>query len=157
MISVRKIKTFTGTDTRGFNCELLLNGKYVAAVINDGGGGGTHFQWVYREAEKEVLDWAKTQPMPDMSDISDEKWDESKDETGSFRLDVAIEDAIIRKDAEAKIKRLIKKGRTVFLLDDERIDHGYRTLNMPWSDKAKEFLKSKFPGKKLTVLNEALA
>lgn len=154
MVTVRKVKTFMGMDCPGYNCELLFNGKPVACVVQDGSGGETQIEWKSPEDEKTVLAWAKSLPMPDMSDVGGTTLPESHDKTGFFRLDVAIEEAIAKQDMDKRLKRMCKK-KTIFLLPGEVIAKGYRSLNIPWGPKAKEFLAKKFP--KAKVLNEEYA
>ncbi|MEI6423293.1 MAG: hypothetical protein WCP55_13810 [Lentisphaerota bacterium] len=45
MYSLRKVKTFIGNEGRGFNAELLRDGRPVAFVIDSAQGGEFEYQW----------------------------------------------------------------------------------------------------------------
>jgi hypothetical protein len=45
-LTVKNVKTFTGREGIGFNCDLYLDGKQIAQVLNDAGGGMFYYSGV---------------------------------------------------------------------------------------------------------------
>lgn len=56
--SVAAVKTFNGREGRGYSCNLMLNGKKVAEVLDDANGGPLSVRWLDNEfSEGQVRQW----------------------------------------------------------------------------------------------------
>ena len=63
-VEVRKVKSFRGREGLGFNAELVVDGKKVAFVIDEGSGGALRFDWEGGRdspAQKKLLLWLASQ------------------------------------------------------------------------------------------------
>jgi hypothetical protein len=62
MYSVKNVKSFTGMEGYGFNCDLFHHNVKIASVIDSGNGGMFNIRWTSKEVKNQCVDFCKSQP-----------------------------------------------------------------------------------------------
>ena len=139
-IEVKKIKTFMGMDCPGYNCDLHVDGKLVAYVVDDGSGGSTGFCWVENGKEvwngkmqKAVEAYCTAMPPVPVPD--------SKPLSMTLELYVALE--VEKMGVAKKLQQTLKKA-TCF--KTPKNDEGeYQILKLPFTPSVKDVVLKKYP------------
>ena len=107
--SVKNIKTFTGSEGKGFNATLYRDGKKIAMVSDMADGGMLRFDWVdYSAREEDKLDaYCATLPKTDLGHGL-RLVDTDKD----LFVSQLVEDESIRKRMRAQLRK-----KTVFIVN----------------------------------------
>jgi hypothetical protein len=151
---LKKYHKNMGHEGEGFNCELWMDGTLVAHVIDEGGGGAPMFHWATREMASKVLDHIKTLPekvYPADPKHGIEAFSHPADQE-SFIWD------LVEAHLEGKRVRRAAKTKLLFTLkSDAGTDVAYRTLKVPYSEQAAEFVRKKYGDDLLEIINETLA
>jgi hypothetical protein len=167
--TVKNIKSFMGTDMPGYNATLYCDGKAVADVINDGGGGETDIHWKDYKQPSVSVPWknykdepftinctpeeaklyeflrGKTWSMPEI----DSKVHQHEPDTYIGEL---VEDVENQKRITATHKRWIKTKVVIKLKDAP--EGTYRTFTTPFTKKSKDFIVNKYGDQIEYFLNE---
>lgn len=117
-ITINALKTFTGIEGQGFNANLLLDGKKVAALIDEGCGGSLWVQYLgtaeqrraAEDAVKAAVDAIPPEPMP--ADAED--WVKTLYTDGFRKLD--LEDIVNRMVDDLLNERFMAKKRKTHVL-----------------------------------------
>ena len=115
MLTIKNVKhsVFASQETNCFEATVYWNGKKAGYAENSGRGGCTDIHWLNRDAEKEAITWAKTQP-----DIVTDLCLQDSDEifTYTFDLEGAIDELLETHLAEKELKTKLK---TKLLIKDD--------------------------------------
>ena len=145
VLTVKNVKSFMGTEGHGFNATLYVDGVRTAFVIDSAHGGPFDWQILNEKMYKFFSAFVLSHP-PILEDGLTLKKDE----------DWIMSDLVADYELNRDMKRLCKK-QTLFLLQGDKIEEGYRTLNIPYNDKAKAYLEKKYGNKVARILNEEVA
>lgn len=140
--AVKNLKTFNGHDGFGFEVSLYRDGKRLGTVTDDGWGGGYNYG-MPREDVEALRAYAKTLPPHVFGDGQSIGYDEDM-----VVWDLA-EPLFKAQDEKKALASLVRKSKanTVFVLDDEDPDEGYRYVKAPWSEKIETYLRQTYADK----------
>tara|TARA_R110000868_G_scaffold401988_1_gene677877 strand:+ start:373 stop:882 length:510 start_codon:yes stop_codon:yes gene_type:complete len=134
MLTIKNVKhsVFASQETNCFEATVYWNGKKAGYAENSGRGGCTDIHWLNRDAEKEAITWAKTQP-----DIVTDLCLQDSDEifTYTFDLEGAIDELLETHLAEKELKTKLK---TKLLIKD---DNSNKDEFHSWTFKKYKFSK----------------
>ena len=140
MITVKnvKIQEQLSEETLCFSATIYFRGQRVGEATNRGCGGCNNYHWFDRAASAEIEAWAEAQDL----------------EFDFEKLDQIIGKLVHDFDDARRMKRL-SKNRTVFRLAGD--DAGtYRSLSIPYSDRAQKYLDTEFGDKVIEIVGVAL-
>jgi hypothetical protein len=167
--TVKNIKSFMGLDFPGYNATLYCDGKAVAEVIQDGGGGPTDISWKDHKSPRVNVPWKNSKDedftMPCTPEeaklyehIRGKAWTFEEMDNKVFQHDPEtflgeiIEDAIAAKAVVATHKRWIKTLVCVKMKDTP--EGSFTTFKTTFTKKAKDFIVNKYGDKIEYFLNE---
>lgn len=161
---VKGVKSWTGRDGYGYECNLYRDGKKVARVLNEGNGGQTMFYWADTEAPKvEVThDFYGKEVTRKVSPEEAALLEHVKGMTYEFygetydHSDETFVGGLVDEYEEAKqFKRWCRKS-VVFRLKGDK-EGAWRTMKAKYDERAVKFLKDKYGDKIEEILNERFA
>lgn len=145
--SVKNVKTFNGMEGQGFNCSLLKNGKNIGRVDDYANGGC--FSYDIPENEKnELIEYCKTSP-------ECKEYINNRDMNDSFLHSLILDcfiDSLINNFLKDKRFKKMCKTKTVFIVDKN--EKSFYSLNVTYSEMAKNQIMKKFVGKEIEFVNE---
>jgi len=162
--AVKNVKSFMGLDMPGYNATLYCDGKAVALVINDGGGGETDIQWKDYDSPRIDVPWKNSKgeafnirctPLEAQlyEHIRGKTWKcEELNFEGDMDPETFVGQLVDQFEQEKTHKRWIK-NQTVFRLKDQT-EGEFRTLKMPFCKKAKDYIVNKYGDNVDYILNE---
>lgn len=157
--TVKNVKSFMGLDMPGYNATLYRDGKAVALVVNDGGGGETDIQWSDYKAPTVEVQWTNYKGEPftihctpeaakfyeyirgktwSMPEIDNEVHQHSPD----TYIGELVEDIEHQKRITAQHKRWIKTQVCIKLKKDP--EGHFVTFKTKFTQKAKDFIVNKY-------------
>ncbi len=149
-ISVKAVKSFRGMEGYGFNAKLMLDGKEVAFVIDEGNGGCFNYEWKDRNAEKELQAIAASEPPVACQYCRDCKAGKPCAEPLHKDVDWLVSEVVDAFETEKKLRSWCKKKMVFRLPADE---HGsYRTMNCIFTPESRAQIISKYPDAE--IINE---
>lgn len=144
-VELRNVKVHKdmSEETTCFSAQLWIDGAHAGAVKNDGQGGSNHYWFNNPALDKAFTEFAKTQPMdPEFAALG-----------VPMDSDIYVENLLNEHLERQKVARWCRT-KTVFRLPGAKPGE-YRTLSVPWGDRAKEILDEKYKGAAV-VLNGTL-
>lgn len=140
--TVKGLKTFAAHDGDGFEVTLYREGRRIGTVTDDGWGGGYIYHLEPGE-EKALQAYATTLPIHEFGD------GHSVDYDGDMVVWDLVEVLLDAQDAKKFISALVRKSKTntVFVLDDENPEEGYRYVKAPWDEKVEAYLRKTYTDK----------
>lgn len=144
MYTVKSIKVFPSMEGHGFNGNLYKDDQKIASFHNEGRGGSTHFDWV-DDNEKDLFH----------KYCQGKTW-EFDGKQLSKSMDIEIEDMVLEKENDMKLKRESKR-KTFFRPDSQKetFQKGeWLSLNVHFSDDVKKYLTDEYGH--CIILNEQL-
>jgi hypothetical protein len=148
---LKKYHKNIGHEGEGFYCDLWMEGKLIAHVIDEGNGGSPLFQWENRDAMVKLLDHIKTLPekVYPPSKFSPELRIPADTETFIWDL---VNEHIVRKKCQRSAKT-----KTLFRLkSDQGTDVEYRTIAMPYSEQLATKMRKQYGDNLAEIINETL-
>jgi hypothetical protein len=159
--SVKGVKTFKGTDWDGFNATLYKDGKKIALLVNDGGGGCLDITWLgdqpymeqFKPFEKDV---------EELRPIWEKAWtpDKTREWETEFMWDTEIfVDELINDFLNKRYLKNLLRKKVCFQVGDE-IDTSsdeFRTLRIGWKgneQRVRDWMQKTYPNQKVRILNE---
>ncbi|MFA5353699.1 MAG: hypothetical protein WC291_05675 [Thermodesulfovibrionales bacterium] len=151
--SITRFKEFRGHDGGGFNLNLLLKGKMVAQVDNDGWGGGFSYRWLDKGAEEAFT--VIVASLPKWVDEEDPEFPQLFPEGLDYDMDMAIEEFLIdpfvqNKQWKAACKR---NGNTVIRLHSLKKGE-YITIYQACTPDVKEGIRKKYGEDLIEIVND---
>ncbi len=146
-VTATKIKTHRGRDGVGYNATLTINGKPVAAILNEGCGGPTYLRAV-KDRDAVAAFEAKVAALPP------EPLDMGNGETRMVEVGVDYFLASLVEDVleDQRIRRLAKTNVVLRLPNDP--PGTYRTVKMTLDEKGRQWITAKHPNAE--VVNDKL-
>jgi hypothetical protein len=151
--AVTKIKTFRGRDGHGLNATLTRDGKAIAFVLDEGCGGMMRFDWDDRnhgESTEETLFRVFIASLP--PDPEDKSSTLSPETLQQFAMERWV-NAEVDRITNAKRFRKACKTKTLFQVGDDVGGDEFRCINGV-APHINEYLRKKYAGQKLRILNE---
>lgn len=130
--SIKKVKSFIGTEGYGYSCDLLLNGVKVGTVYDRADGGEVDFD--LKDDNLELFT----------------KYAKSKNECIEVVMGALVDDF----ENNKKFARLCKT-KTLFRIEGD-VEGEYRSIKHVWDDVMKQHLNEKYGSKVIEVYNEKL-
>lgn len=151
--SVKKIKSFMGQDTLGFNANLYRGKKKVAECVDDGGGGEVNIYWIDK-SEQLVLDsHCKSLPQLDTEFQTKEK----TPMTLTVDPELFVSELVGKAERERDANKMRKQCLTKTLYRGSKMGYGkYIILSSAYEPKVKDNLKKKY-GDDVEIFNEVFA
>jgi len=149
---VQKVKSFEGMEGKGFNAELVRDGKPVAFVIDEGNGGCYYFRWYDRGAVTVDVPWVDYKGNPVVvrctpeeaamhEEIRGKMWEsEFLDGQKQMDLDMFVGELVDAHENAKRFKRLAK-AKTLFRYVGEP-EGAWHVLKAPFSKRVKDFIVS---------------
>jgi hypothetical protein len=153
-LTIKKFQTMRTLDGGGYSYDLHIDGVKAAFVIDEGHGGMVMAQWYDRSLEPAFNAHVASLP-PKPVDPNAEQWVKDMHPKGFETVtdEMVFEDLAADYELEKKLRSKCKKMTCFRLPSDARGE--FRTLNSPYSPKAKEWILKKYPD--AVILNEAQA
>jgi hypothetical protein len=156
-VTLKKVKTFTGTDGYGLNADVYVDGVKCFFFIDDAGGGESVHHSYDKELYKKLEEYVKTLP-PDTYTLDGET------HTMPASIDDLVNKAHEQLELEKSNKRLMKKteDKIIVVSGDGRYAYAefnganIRYLGIHYPNRIKlalESLSKKYPGWKLLNTN----
>jgi len=167
--SVRKVKSFRGNEGLGFNAELCRDGKPVAYVMDDAGGGMYRWEWYDREAprtkvsvgglcggehernatpeEARLLAHVRTLPK------EESEWD--KGMSYPVNDEIFVGGLVDDYENDRRLRRVCKT-KVLFRLEGDK-EGEYRTVKAAYDERTKAWMKATYGDAVVEVLNEKYA
>jgi hypothetical protein len=139
-ITLTKIKRHPdmSEETMCFSASIMLDGKAVGTVRNDGRGGCNMYDWNDHKVGQALFDWAKTQ----------------QTEFDFDKLDQVI-DKLLDKDEERRELKRLCRGKTLFRLKGDKVDQ-WRIVKHTFIPAVKVFLVKEYGDKIERIANEEI-
>lgn len=131
-----KIHNDMSQETPCFSATIYADGKSAGKVWNEGCGGCNNYHWDDPQLGKRIEEWAEAQPTKFQFE----------------KLDDIISRLMTRMDIHKQVTRWCKK-QTLFLLKDDAPDN-FRTLKMPISAQARDYLAKKYGDRVVRIVND---
>ena len=163
--SVRKVKTFLGSEGHGFNAELLRNGQPVAFVIDGAQGGNYAWEWYgkYHAVEIHSLSY-QDEPFTYEGHPEEKLFVEYAHSqtyeckylgrTTHKSADMYMAELVDAHQINKRFRTLSKK-RTLFRLKGEA-EGAWSSLKQPYSATSKEYLEKTYKDKLEVVYDPAV-
>jgi len=165
--SLSGIKTFTGMEGYGLNANLLLDGKKIAFILDDGNGGMLRIDYAgkdYEQRKKVEADFhaalvAVYDHAAYVKYMVEEIGADAKDVGTQSPSDMAETWINQQADAAALSKRLksLAKKHTLFRLTGDKPIEWRTVKNHIYGPASVDFIKKKYGGKVLEIYNPAAA
>lgn len=161
MYSLKKVKSFRGTDGHGFNADLMKDGKKVAFVYDMADGGPMSFEWMDRENGFVPFEVKGYEGKPFVRKVTNEEREfllyvAAQGEDGLEPEAMVVAKMLDAMEQEKDLKKACKKNTLYRLKGDA--PGKWRAVNAPYSDpRVKPFLASKYGASVEEILNERFA
>lgn len=153
--TLKGVKTFRGMDGLGLNATLCRDGKPVAFILDEGRGGEVDFDWKDAKqgnsAEEELF---KAFIEEERAKIPADKKDEFGPVRQAFGAEYWVNSLVDEIENTKRMKRICK-SKTLFQVDAEIGGPEFRTIKGV-GPKIRDFIASKYAGKKVRILNDEL-
>lgn len=144
--SIKGLKIWNSTDGLGYECRLYLGSLKVADCIHHGIGGEVEMRFS-DDAEAQAFDrFLASQPKRQFP----EDWGGGE---YTVNADIFIGDLVNEEQNRRVLKRYCAK-KTLFRLEGEDLNDGWRTLSIPYDDRAQAYLDRKYPGRVQEIANK---
>lgn len=146
-----KIAKFLSQETTAFSATIYIDGRKAGTADNDGNGGPNRYHFDAfdgkkgYEIEQELQAWAATLPKMQVYDTE-----------LSMDLDLVIDGIIQKMEYDKQVARSCKK-KTLFLLEGDDPEVGWRTVKAPYDARVQAFLDNKYGAKVVRILNKEIA
>lgn len=135
--SVSNLRTSKGVEYEAYSCDLMLNGKKIAEVIEDGWGGPLNIDMVKGFSYRKLDALCNTFQKPEVYE----------DFEIPFDAEIFISELVQKEQLARDVRRQNKKGYGIGKVEFSN-NHVDRFFNIPlsWSDKRlEEDMKKEFP------------
>ena len=159
--SVKNVKTFEGHDGTGFNATLYRGKKKIAKIIDTAHGGEYEYQWEDYTNRVEVQSRHYDGKMySHLATVEEGLLQEVINELPKYKgydiypsMDCVVSNLVDSCELNKTLKKKCKK-QTLFLIEGDNINDGYRSTNSPYSDRVKLFLDGKYGTSIKEIINE---
>jgi hypothetical protein len=140
MITVKnvQIQEKLSEETLCFSATIYFKGRRVGEATNRGCGGCNNYHWFDRAASK-------------VAPAEIEAWAEDQDLEFDFEKLDQIIGKLVHDFDDARRMRRLSKNKTVFRLAGDD-DGTYRSLSIPYSDRAQKYLDTEFGDKVIEIV-----
>ncbi len=154
--TVKNVKNFQGREGYGFECSLYKDGKKIGTVTDTANGGMIDFY--LNKGEKEILDtYCKTipnEPYEQGISITEKQFNQIYPHGRPTDCDIFLYNLVDGFEKMKKYRKWCKKD-TVYRIETD--DKGfYRTIKKPYDNWMREYLKKRYKGQGLIVVNELI-
>ena len=146
--SVKNVKSFEGMEGYGYNASLYRNNKRVAKVNDYGDGGCIDMRFEDLAEEKIFNEYVDSLPEYNVNAAVGVKGVEMIKQSADTVVGKLVDDF----ENDKKFRRICKT-KTLFLLKSDDEDESFRTLNVPYGEKAQQWLDKKYGDKVAEVVN----
>lgn len=140
-----KIAKFLSQETTAFSATVYVDGKRVGTASNSGHGASNFYRFDDPKLEAKLEAWAATLPKMQVYDTE-----------LSMDLDLVIDGIIQKMEYDKQVARSCKK-KTLFLLEGDDPEAGWRTVKAPYDARVQAFLDNKYGAKVVRILNKEIA
>jgi len=139
-----KIAAFLSQETTAFSATVYVDGVKAGTASNDGHGGSNNYYFDDPKMEAKLEAFAATLPKVKFGDTE-----------LSMNLDLVIDDLMQKMEEE---KRMVRhcKTKTLFLLEGDDPNQGWRTVKSPYNERVQTFLDGKYGSKVVRILNKEI-
>ena len=161
--SVKAVKIFKGHDGNGYNCNLYLNNKKVAEIIEDGWGGGLQIHWKDSSAPKveinrreDATKYCQYKGTPTekvlVELLNDHPPCEDFDTPLYYNIDMFVDDLV---NDHLEAKEFKRKCKTKTLIITKECQKGqYIAYSRAYSPQMKDFIKKEHGSNLVKIINE---
>jgi len=156
--TLTKIKTFRGRDGHGLNATLNRDGKAIAEILDEGSGGMVDFDWLdqqHGESAEEAMFKAFIAQVvpPDPEDEPKEGEHRLSPATlQQFAMEQWVNTEVDRIQNDKRFRKACKT-KTLFQVGAEVGGDSFRVIKGV-APHINEFLRKKYAGQKVLILNE---
>jgi len=144
-ITLKTVQVYDGMseETVCFSASVYIDGKRVATASNRGYGGPNHYDWIVKDAEKQLADYAASLPPLESEYFQGEL---------PINTDLLIDQLLSKHEENKKLKGWCKK-ETLYRLKGDK-DGQWRVLDFTYSERVKKALHNKLGDKLEEICNE---
>ena len=156
--SIKKLKEFKGTGGVGYNLDLYRNGRKIAEVIDEGGGGEVNICWLDRQAPLVAIniinrggEQHSCQGTPEQKlfvELANSQTYTYYGHTGRKDAGILLEDII----ESHRLKKDCKKKTVVKLVRDG--EDSYTVIRTPYTPETRAWLTQKYGDQIVEIVNE---
>lgn len=154
---LKGLKTFTGNEGGGYECNIYLGTKKIARAFNDANGGPDDFHFFDRADEKPFVDftvaWYETSDAKSEWEALTKQYGGDADPGAAHKMESWVGETIDHAENEKRFKRLSKTKALFRLKGDER--GTWRTLTVPLSAKAVQWIRNKYADQVEAIYGES--
>lgn len=144
--SIKGLRSWNTDDGGGYECKLYLGNKKVADCLHDGTGDEVGIRFADSDEAQAFDRFIKDQP---------KRLYPANLGGGEYTVnaDIFIGDLVNEEQNRRVLKRYCAK-KTLFRLEGDDPDEGWRTLSIPYDPRAQAYLDKKYPDRVKEIANK---
>lgn len=144
--SIKGLRSWNTDDGGGYECKLYLGDKKVADCLHNGTGGDVGIRFTDPEEAQTFDRFIEDQPKRRFpANLGGGEY--------SVNADVYVGGLVSDELDRRALKRYCAK-KTLFRLEGEGPDDGWRTLSIPYDPRAQAYLDKKYPDRVKEIANK---